>query len=105
MRGSVCAGLGVESARDFGRRRGLRPYVSCISLPLLPTIMTPPSLFTSSFSPSSSGLGGRRPPSYHVRLTAGILPRAGNLKKVCVALGKETLLNGVQTVSMLVGRP
>src|SRR5215470_2838325 len=68
-------------------------------------IRTPPSLFTSSLSASSSGFGGRRPPSYQVRLTGGIWPRAGNLKKVCVAFGNETLLKGVQTVSMLVGNP
>ena len=45
------------------------------------------------------------PPSYHVIFTAGLFPRAANSKKVEVELGKQTSLNGVEIVSMLVGMP
>ena len=37
IRLNVWGGFAVLSANDFGNSRGLFPYVSCISLPLLPT--------------------------------------------------------------------
>src|SRR5262245_39000754 len=77
IRGSFCGGLPNESCSDFGSSRGLTPYVSCSSFPLLPTSSAPPPLLNSS-SPISGGFGGRNPPSYHVSLTAGLSPRAGN---------------------------
>src|SRR5262245_4701826 len=101
-RASFAGGVPYESCSDPGSRRGLRPYVSWINLPLLPTSIAPPPLFNSS-SPSSTGLGGRSPPSYQVSLTAGMLPRAGNSYIVIVACGKQTPLNGVLTVSIVVG--
>src|SRR6266566_8842306 len=74
MRASFCGGVPNESCTDCGSRRGLYPYVSCISLPLLPTRSAPPPLFNSSSSPSSGGFGGSRPPSYHINFTAGLSP-------------------------------
>src|SRR6266478_1166480 len=44
----------------------------------------PPSCFSSS-SPSSSGLLGLRPPSYHVNLTGGMEPRGEFVERHCGA--------------------
>ena len=77
MRGSFCGGTPNDSCSVFGSRRGLAPSVLQISLPLLPMNSTPPVLSSSSL-PSSTGFGGNSPPSYHVKLTWGRLPRAGN---------------------------
>src|SRR5258706_10836332 len=105
IRGSFSAGLPYDLCSESGSRRGFLPYVSCISLPLLPMRIAPPVGLRIWPSGSSTGLGGRSPPSYHVSFTPGFPLRAGNSYIVIVAFGKHTLLNGVETVSIVVGYP
>src|SRR5439155_19604401 len=106
MRGNFFAGVPNDSCNDFGSSLGFIPYVSCSSFPLFPTSSAPPPLSSSS-SPSSAGFGGINPPSYQVSFTGGNLPcvrlRAGNSYTVIVALGYDAWLNGVESVSTLVG--
>src|SRR5260221_10261493 len=76
IRGSFFGGVPNDSCSDCGSNRGFSPYVSCSSLPLLPTRSAPPPLFNS---PSSSiGLGGSSPPSYQGSFTGGLPFPAGN---------------------------
>src|SRR5262245_18328641 len=105
MRGSFSAGLPYDLCSESGKRRGFLPYVSCISLPLLPINSAPPVGFMTSFSPSSTGFGGTRPPSYQVNFTGGLPLRAANSYTVIVAFGNDTRLNGVDSVSIVVGYP
>src|SRR2546425_4031391 len=91
IRGSFCGGFPTDSCSDLGSSRGFTPYVSCSSLPLLPTSSAPPPLLNSS-SPISAGFGGRNPPSYHVSLTAGLSPRAGDSDRKSTPLNSSHLL-------------
>src|SRR5690606_5895716 len=78
-------------------------------LPLEPTNMIPPSASPIiSPSASSSGLGGSRPPSYHVTSTSGILTLsfaglAGNLYLTVSACGGEYKLLNVELPETALG--
>ena len=53
-------------------------------------MMIAPLVSSLLASSRSSGLGGIRSPSYHVRSTGGLFPRAGNLKRMIEATGYES---------------
>src|ERR1017187_1831010 len=75
-----------------GMSRGSSARKPASIFPLLPTNIMP-SIGSSLLSISNSGgVGGRIPPSYHIRSTAGLLPLAGYLKRTVQAVGKEKSL-------------
>src|SRR6476469_6379751 len=60
-------------------------------LPLSPTNIIPSGGNSLLSFSNSIGIGGRIPPSYHTRSTAGLDPFAGYLNRTELAIGNEKL--------------
>src|ERR1017187_8240377 len=72
-----------------GISRGLTSWKPARILPLLPTNIMPSASSSWLSISNSGGVGGRIPPSYQNRSSAGLSPREGYLKRTELAVGKE----------------
>src|SRR5262245_21674611 len=90
-RGSVLGGGWNASILACGISLGPRPLNPQRIFPLSPMNSSPssssPSPLKGRFSSSSAGRAGLRPPSYQVKVTGGISPRAANWYRMMEAIG------------------